>query len=125
MVPIILNTQFQFEEGVPDNAIWKPNKIETFSCALEWDIIKQKKARTKMNTLIWHKYIPLEILFLIWRALKSKLLTNVRLTTFGVEPRNCTYYIRNGMNIIDHILVKVHFASHILKIFCHDPTSGP
>lgn len=80
LVPKILSTQFQFQfqETIPDKAIWNPSNNGTLSCSSAWDIMGPKKLSTKLN-LIWNKHIPFKISYFLWRALKCKLFTNERL----------------------------------------------
>lgn len=113
MVPRILGTHVQFQDGVPDVAIWKLNKNGLFSSSSAWNVIRQKKPKTKINTFIWQRHIPLKISFLLWRAIKYKLPTNERLAEFGVELKNYSCCIRPGMDTMDNIFVEGHFSKHI------------
>ncbi|KAG5570444.1 hypothetical protein H5410_060210, partial [Solanum commersonii] len=42
LIPQILNTNFQYQEGLEDSAIWKPNEQGSFSCASARDIFTRK-----------------------------------------------------------------------------------
>lgn len=94
-------------------AIWKPNHDGAFSCSSAWELIRKKKDKTRSNTLIWHKYIPFEVSFLLWRAIRGKLPTNERISMFGADPVSCSCCNRPGLDTIDHIFVDGHFANSI------------
>lgn len=117
LVPKILVTQFQFQEGLSDEAIWKPNDNGAFSCSSAWEVIRQRNTKNRINNQIWHKYIPFKVSFLLWRAIRLKLPTNETLVKFGVEPRSCSCCRRPGMDTINHILVEGHFSNYIWRIF--------
>lgn len=115
MVPIILSTQIQFQDGMTDLPIWKSKEDGAFTCSSAWEIIR-KKPKTRLNSLIWNKNIPFKMSF-IWRALRSKLPTNEKLVKFGVNPRACVCCIRPGMDTINHILIEGHFAKYVWIVF--------
>ncbi|WMV07509.1 hypothetical protein MTR67_000894 [Solanum verrucosum] len=100
----------------PDEAIWTPADSGQFSISSAWEIIRKKQAKDLINTIIWHKNVPFKVSFFIWRALRSKLPTNEKLASFGIEPVNCYCCHRPGRDDIDHILVSGNFANHIWKV---------
>lgn len=51
------------------------------------------------------------------RALRMKLLTNERLTDFGMETKNCVCYIRSRSDTTDHNFVEGKFANFTWKYF--------
>ncbi|WMV58521.1 hypothetical protein MTR67_051906 [Solanum verrucosum] len=117
LIPHILGTNFQYQQGVKDTAVWKPNESGKFSCASAWEICRNRRTAESINSQIWHKNIPFKMSFLIWRALRNKLPTNEKLATFGVEPVKCFYCIKQGWDEVDHIFIQGHFATHIWKQF--------
>ncbi|XP_049368158.1 uncharacterized protein LOC125833012 [Solanum verrucosum] len=116
IVPIILNIHIQHQGETPDEAIWTPADSGQFSISSAWEIIRKKQAKDLINTIIWHKNVPFKVSFFIWRALRSKLPTNEKLASFGIEPVNCYCCHRPGRDDIDHILVSGNFANHIWKV---------
>lgn len=117
LIPQILQTRFDYQEGVPDDAIWEPTDSGMFTYASAWSTIKQKKSKTMVNTLCWHKNIPFKISFLLWRALRGKLSTNDKLISFGVDPVKCFCCRNSGWDNIDHIFVSRQFSRYIWKGF--------
>lgn len=113
----ILRMDIQFRAGVKDEAIWTPREDGNFSCSSTWEICRTKKQKSKISTHIWHKHIPFEISFLMWRALRFKLPTNDKIISFGVEPTKCCCCIRHGWDAINHIFSAGSFATHIWKFF--------
>ncbi|KAH0776552.1 hypothetical protein KY290_007963 [Solanum tuberosum] len=61
LVPIILNTRIDYQEGVVEKAIWKNNETDRFSCASAWELTRQKGDRLRINSNNWHKNIPFKI----------------------------------------------------------------
>jgi len=73
LIPYILNTNFQFLQGVSDSAVWKHTESGKFTCTSAWEICRNKKSTTDLNSQIWHRHIPFKMSFLLWRALRKKL----------------------------------------------------
>ncbi|WMV32834.1 hypothetical protein MTR67_026219 [Solanum verrucosum] len=90
LITNILSYKFHYQPGMLDEAVWKPTGSGDFSCATAWQICRQKKDSNNINSDIWHKYVPFKISFLVWRALRYKLPTNEKITTFGSSPVNCS-----------------------------------
>jgi len=89
LIPSILNTNFQFVQGVKDIAVWRLTEAGEFTCKSAWEMCRKKKATAVLNSQIWHRYIPFKMSFLLWRAIRYKLPTNESLANFGVEPVKC------------------------------------
>ncbi|WMV45633.1 hypothetical protein MTR67_039018 [Solanum verrucosum] len=117
LIPHILSTKFQYQQGDKDTAVWKPNDSGNFSCASAWKICRLRKSNAVSNSQIWHKNIPFKMSFLVWRALRYKLPTNEKLATFGVEPVRCYCCIQRGWDEVDHIFNQGSFATHIWTSF--------
>ena len=113
LIPHILNYTFQYQQGVPDIAIWRPNENGKFTCASAWEICRHMNHIAGIYSQIWHKHIPFKMSFLLWRALRNKLQTNVALGKFGVEPVRCFCCYQQGWDEVDHIFIQGHFAAHI------------
>lgn len=112
-----LNTTVHYQEGRLDAAVWKLNDRGEFTCSSAWETIRPKKPKNRFNTCIWHKNIPFKISFLLRRALREKLPTNDKITSFGVEPSTCSCCISPGLDDIQHVFVTGHFANHVWKYF--------
>lgn len=117
LIPSILDTKFQFVQGIPDSAVWKHTLSGKFTCISAWEICRSKKDIVVLNSQIWHKYIPFKMSFLLWRAIRHKILTNEMLANFGVEPVQCYCCIKQGWDEVDHIYSRT-FCSTYLEIFC-------
>ncbi|XP_049406447.1 uncharacterized protein LOC125870147 [Solanum stenotomum] len=100
-------------KGVADQPIWKLTDNGKFTCASAWENIITKRPKNKLYSYIWNRHIPFKVSFLLWRALRRKLPTNDKTTTFGVPPVKCSCCIKAGWDTIDHIFVTGHFAIHI------------
>ncbi|WMV46072.1 hypothetical protein MTR67_039457 [Solanum verrucosum] len=117
LIPKILNYKIHYQPGMLDEAVWKPTGSGDFSCATAWQICRQKKDSNNINSYIWHKHVPFKISFLVWRALRYKLPTNEKITTFGSSPVNCSCCRRPGKDDINHIFVNGDFAKYIWEWF--------
>lgn len=95
MIPMILDTKFQYQQGSNDKAIWKPTDSGKFSYASAWNVYRAKGNIEHINSLILHKHVPFKMSFLLWRALSFKLPTNETLAVFGIELVRC-YCCRNN-----------------------------
>lgn len=89
-VPAILAIHLQIQQRVPDQPIWKLSTSGVFSCASAWNVIREHRNKTKINSYTWHKCIPFKCSFLLWRALKGKLPTNEKLATFVLLLKSVT-----------------------------------
>lgn len=116
LIPRILNMRIEFQEGLQDQAIWKPNEKGRFTLTSAWDIIRKKKAKTMTDTYTWI-LIPFRVSFLLWRALRRKLPTNEAIIAFGSEPQRCYCYNISGEDNIEHKFVSRNFAAYIWKFF--------
>ncbi|WMV45631.1 hypothetical protein MTR67_039016 [Solanum verrucosum] len=105
------------ETMIPDEAIWKLTVDGLFSCSSAWEIIRHKGPKSIINKGIWHRHLPFKISFLAWRALRNKLPTNEKITSFGKEAARCSCCYRTGEDNIDHIFVSGHFANNIWSFF--------
>ncbi|KAH0700920.1 hypothetical protein KY284_015135 [Solanum tuberosum] len=117
LIPSILNTNFQFVQGVKDIAVWRLTKAGEFTCKSAWEMCRKKKATAVLNSQIWHRHIPFKMSFLLWRAIRYKLPTNESLANFGVEPVKCYCCFQQGWDDVEHIFLQGHFAGHIWKFF--------
>ncbi|XP_015167661.1 uncharacterized protein [Solanum tuberosum] len=117
LIPKILSCRIHYQAGVEDTSVWKPKENGVFSCSSAWNICREKKDSNILSKLIWHTHIPFKISFLLWRALRSKLPTNEKITTFGVAPVSCSCCNRPGNDEINHIFVNGNFANYIWKFF--------
>ncbi|XP_049378041.1 uncharacterized protein LOC125842768 [Solanum stenotomum] len=114
----ILATELHIQQGIPDQAVWKPNSDGTFSCSSAWNVIREKRNKTKFNSFIWHKSIPFKSSFILWRALRGKLPTNEKLTSFGNEAANCFCCCnRPGLDTIENTFNNGQFATNVWKSF--------
>lgn len=84
-----------------------------FSISSAWNKIREQRTKTKINKFTWHKNIPIKCSFLVWRALRGKLPTNEKLTSFGSDPKECCCCYRPSIDIIEHILLTRHFAMNV------------
>ncbi|KAK4707378.1 hypothetical protein R3W88_033067 [Solanum pinnatisectum] len=117
LIPHILSTSFQHQQGLKDTAIWKPTEAGNFSCVSAREICRHRKDTTGINSQLWNKNIPFKMSFLLWRALRNKLPTNENLANFGVEPVKCFCCINQGWDDVYHIFNEGHFAAHIWNYF--------
>lgn len=57
-VPSILSIQFHHQHLIPNQPYWEPTANGEFICSTAWNIIKEQRTKTKINTYTWHKNIP-------------------------------------------------------------------
>ncbi|WMV13671.1 hypothetical protein MTR67_007056 [Solanum verrucosum] len=117
LVPKVLSIAIHYQAGVTDEAYWKQNENGTFTCSSAWNLVRGKKNKNRLFSTIWHKQVPFKASFLLWRALKFKLPTNDKLSSFGVQPTTCSCCIRSGWDDIEHIFVSGNFTAHIWRYF--------
>ncbi|XP_055802719.1 uncharacterized protein LOC129871761 [Solanum dulcamara] len=116
-VPSILASNINYQPHKLDQASWKPNSSGEFSCSSAWELIRDKRSKTRINSQTWHKHIPFKCSFLLWRALRGKLPTNEKLISFGEAPAQCYCCHRAGLDTIDHIFVSGNFARKVWSVF--------
>ncbi|XP_015161207.1 uncharacterized protein [Solanum tuberosum] len=105
------------QQGVKDTAVWKHTESGNFSCTSAWEICRKKRTLQSLILKFWPKHVPFKMSFLLWRAIRHKLPTNEKLTSFGMEPEKCYYCIQQGWDEVNHIFIQGHFAAHIWKFF--------
>ena len=110
LVPIILNFNIQYDEGISDHAMSMCEDKGQFTISSSLEIIRKKKVTDPINNCVWHKNIPFKVSFFIWRALRGKLPTNESMLKFGKEEADYYYCYRKGKYDINHILIKGNFA---------------
>ncbi|WMV13663.1 hypothetical protein MTR67_007048 [Solanum verrucosum] len=113
----ILSTQIQLQHTSLDQAVWKLNSTGLFTISSAWDIIREKRTKTKINSYTWSRYIPFKCSFLLWRTIRGKLPTNERLASFGIEPKDCYCCHSPGSDTIEHIFNTGHLAKIVWKFF--------
>ncbi|WMV13666.1 hypothetical protein MTR67_007051 [Solanum verrucosum] len=113
----ILSMQLQLQQGLPDQAVWKPNTSGLFSVSSAWNCIREKREKAKINTYNWHPKIPFKCSFLLWRAIRGKLPTNEKLSRFGIEPSYCHCCHSPGTDTIEHTFNSGDFAKAVWKYF--------
>ncbi|XP_015158405.1 uncharacterized protein [Solanum tuberosum] len=113
----ILSTQIQLQQGQSDQAVWNLNTNGNFSVSFAWNNIREKREKTKINTYTWKRNIPFKCSFLLWRAIRGKLPTNEKLSSFGIEPGDCYCYHSPGNDTIEHIFNSESFAKSVWKFF--------
>ncbi|XP_055814323.1 uncharacterized protein LOC129883750 [Solanum dulcamara] len=117
LVPTILATHINYQPLKQDHPCWIPSSTGEFSCSSAWELIRDKRTKTILNSYTWHKPIPFKCSFLVWRTLRGKLPTNEKLTSFGKAPSQCYCCYRPGQDTIDHIFVAGAFAQSIWRLF--------
>ncbi|XP_059289514.1 uncharacterized protein LOC132043044 [Lycium ferocissimum] len=117
LVQTILTTQIDYNEHIPDQAIWKLTSGGEFTCSTAWNLVRQSKAKNLINSLIWQKNIPFKCSFHLWRTLRGKLPTDEKIITFGHDPSDCHCCHDPGPDSIEHIHVAGHFARNIWQYF--------
>lgn len=115
LIPLKLGTRIQYQDGVRYEAIWKATEKVKFTSSSAWELIRKKGIKANLNSFIRQKHIPFKVSFLVWRALRAKLPTHDKITTFGVKPAHCSCCSTPGMNDIHHIFVLGNFSSFIWK----------
>ncbi|WMV49975.1 hypothetical protein MTR67_043360 [Solanum verrucosum] len=103
-VPSILATQLHLQHGLPDLPIQSLTTNGEFSCSSAWNEIRQKETKTKINTSTSHKNNLFKCSFFLWSAIRSKLPTNEKISSFGEEPSDRYCYNNPGMDTIEHTL---------------------
>ncbi|WMV32833.1 hypothetical protein MTR67_026218 [Solanum verrucosum] len=116
-LPAILSTPIQIQQAHPDLAIWNLNSNGLFTVSSAWDIIREKRAKTKFNSNTWNRNIPFKCYFLLRRTIRGKLPTNEKLSKFGVEPSDYYYCHSPGADTIEHIFNTGSFAKNVWRFF--------
>ncbi|XP_019258156.1 PREDICTED: uncharacterized protein LOC109236426 [Nicotiana attenuata] len=88
MIPEILQIPISYNPQVLDKPIWKPTATGNFTCSSAWNVVRRSGPKLFINRKIWHKKIPFEWSFCLWRALRNKLPTDDRVAKFGPPTVN-------------------------------------
>ncbi|KAH0646562.1 hypothetical protein KY284_034446 [Solanum tuberosum] len=116
-LPAILSTNIQLQHANPDLAVWSPNSSGLFTVSSAWDIIRDKRATTKLNSYTWNRNIPFKCSFLLWRTIRGKLPTNEKISNFGIEPNECYCCHSPGADTIEHTFNTGNFAKNVWRFF--------
>ncbi|XP_055824484.1 uncharacterized protein LOC129893019 [Solanum dulcamara] len=117
LVSTILDIHINYQPLQQDQPCWTLNNNGEFSCSSAWNILRDKRPKTRINSNTWHQFIPFKCSFLVWRALRGKLPTNEKITSFGHSPSQCHCCYRPGLDTIDHIFVAGAFAKSTWSMF--------
>ncbi|XP_049348974.1 uncharacterized protein LOC125813528 [Solanum verrucosum] len=113
----ILSTTLQLQHTSSDQAVWNLNANGLFTISSAWDIIREKRTKTKFNSYTWNRNIPFKCSFLLWRTIRGKIPTNEKLVSFGIEPSECYCCHSPGADTIDHIFNSGNLANNVWKFF--------
>ncbi|WMV45629.1 hypothetical protein MTR67_039014 [Solanum verrucosum] len=113
----ILSTHLQLQHTSTDQAVWNLNANGLFTISSAWDIIREKRTKTKFNSYTWNRNIPFKCSFLLWRTIRGKIPTNEKLASFGIEPSECYCCHSPGADTIDHIFNSGNLAKNVWKFF--------
>lgn len=116
-VPVIFDSHIQYQPLKLDQICCKLNYNGEFSCSSAWELIRNKRVKTIINSYTWHKSIPFKCSFHLWRTLRGKLPTNEKLISLGQNTSECYSCYRPGQDTIGHIFVVGHFARNIWSEF--------
>lgn len=75
LIPKIMQTKIPHYADKPDETVWKLNENSKLTIASARNFIRQEE-RNHINSLIWRRYIPFKMPFLLWRASRMTLPTN-------------------------------------------------
>ncbi|XP_019262748.1 PREDICTED: uncharacterized protein LOC109240551 [Nicotiana attenuata] len=110
-IPKIMQIVIYFNPNLPDRPIWVPTMNGKFTCSTAWDLIRNKKPPNLTNKMIWHKKIPFQWSFCLWRALRNKLPADDRVLLFSsptvTRCVSCSLYAHET---VEHLFSNGNFA---------------
>lgn len=112
---IISSMQLTLSPDEDDLAIWSPTASGKFSLASAWNMLRQKKEVSFLDSKIWHRDVPFKMAFLTWRAVHDKLPTDERVSRFGHSLSPKCYCcvdstVNSSLESVEHLFCSGVFA---------------
>ncbi|XP_059294764.1 uncharacterized protein LOC132047797 [Lycium ferocissimum] len=80
---ILHQQQLVVSHWVQDKVIWIATSTDSFSVALAWQQLTQKREASPIGTKVWQRMAPFKKAFVTWRALNDRLPTDTKVSKFG------------------------------------------
>ncbi|XP_071923229.1 uncharacterized protein [Coffea arabica] len=113
--------QMRYYSYCEDSMVWLPSTSGAFSISLAWEVVRQRRNVSVIDSLTWSPLMPLKVSFFIGRARHGFLPTDSTLQRKGmILPSKCVG-CKASQESVDHLLVQCTTAravwSHYARMF--------
>jgi hypothetical protein len=101
--------------GDSDQAWWSISKSGKYTCNETWDHIRNKRDIVSWWRLIWFPLAIPKQAFLLWLAVKNRLVTGERMASWGFQGDVLCVFCRGCIEGRDHLFFQCSFSRRIWK----------
>jgi hypothetical protein len=103
--------------GDGDHLIWTASKKGEFVSSDTWQVLREKKDQIEWWKIIWFPLAIPKHAFILWLAMKNRLVTGVRLLQWGYKGDVNCCFCRNHVESRNHLIFECSFSYRIWR-FC-------
>jgi hypothetical protein len=103
--------------GDGDHPIWTVSKKGEFVSSDTWQALREKKDQIEWWKIIWFPLAIPKHAFILWLAMKNRLVIGVRLLQWGYKGDVNYWFCRNHVESRDHLFFECSFSYRIWR-FC-------
>ncbi|XP_059442158.1 uncharacterized protein LOC132174537 [Corylus avellana] len=100
-----------------DKPIWTASRKGVFVSSDTWEALREKKEQITWWKLVWFPFAIPKHDFILWLAMKGRLVTGDRLLTWGYNGDVNCVFCRNQLESRDHLFFECSFSYRLWK-FC-------
>ncbi|XP_059441594.1 uncharacterized protein LOC132173929 isoform X2 [Corylus avellana] len=101
--------------GQCDKPVWTASKKGVFVSAETWEALRKKNVEVTWWKLVWFPLAIPKQAFILWLAMKDRLLTGERLLKWGYKGEVQCCFCHSQLETRDHIFFECSFSSRVWK----------
>nr|XP_027088507.1 uncharacterized protein LOC113709854 [Coffea arabica] len=104
-----------FDVSQKDRMVWLPSPTGCFSVKSAWEVLRQKRQYSLVDSLLWSSVLPMKMSFLAWRVMRNFLPLDVTLRSRGLScPSRCGCCYLEEEDLL-HVFFKGPVASEVWR----------
>ncbi|XP_071939022.1 uncharacterized protein [Coffea arabica] len=103
--------------NMQDQMIWAASPSGSFTVSSAWDVLRSKRNRSVIDSLVWSSVVPLKVSFFVWRLLRGWLPLDDLLQGRGLRLASKCYCCGLAPETGDHLFVSGPLASRVWRHF--------
>nr|XP_027120463.1 uncharacterized protein LOC113737428 [Coffea arabica] len=112
---ILVIKEIPFEVSQKDRLVWAPSPSGLFTVKSAWEVLRQRRSPSLVDSLLWQPALPAKMAFLAWRLVRKFIPLDVVLKSRGVSfPSRCGCCYGEEEDLL-HVFVTGPIASQVWK----------
>ena len=104
-----------FELSQKDRLVWLPSPSGTFSVKSAWEMLRQRRHHSLVDSLLWPSVLPAKMSFFTWRLVRNFVPLDVVLRSRGLSfPSRCGCCYREEEALL-HVFLSGPVASQVWR----------